>query len=421
MVEKEAAAAPSPQHATVIGNEFNPFDGPQLQDPYPFYARARREQPVFYSPLLKMWYVTRYDDIKAVLQDTTRFSSIDAINVPLEYTEETRRVMKTLFVSERTLVDNDPPAHTRIRRLVGKAFTARMGSMEARVRAIAHRLIDGFAGDGHAEFINQFAFPMPIRVILDMLGAPEDDMFLLKRWSEDWITHLTVQLTPEQQAENMGRLVESQRYWTAVLEERQARPRDDLLSDILRAAQEEGTSVSHLQLVNICSALVLGGHETTTKLLGHCLYRLLSQPEQWRLVLDDPANIPRAFEEALRADSSVQALTRTTTVPVEIGGVTLPKGAKVALLFGSANHDEAYFPDAARFDLRREDSKGHLAFSHGVHFCVGAPLARLEGRVALELLSQRLPGLRLAPNQRMTYLVDPIFRGLEALKVEWNG
>jgi len=108
-------------------------------------------------------------------------------------------------------------------------------------------------------------------------------------------------------------------------------------------------------------------------------------------------------------------------VPVEIGGATLPKGAKVALLFGSANHDEAYFPDAARFDLRREDSKGHLTFSHGVHFCVGAPLARLEGRVALELLSQRLPGLRLAPNQRMTYLVDPIFRGLEALKVEWDG
>jgi cytochrome P450 len=407
--------------ASTLGEAFNPFYGPQLENPYPFYARARREEPVFYSPLLKMWYVTRYDDIVTVLKDPVRFSSAQAVAIPLEYTPETQHAIQTSYLSAASLTNNDPPSHTIVRRMVHKAFTERqVADLEARIRAIAEDLLNQFAGDGHAEFIRQFSFPLPMRVILNVLGAPEDDMAQLKRWADDWITLVAVPLSPQQQAEIIGRLLESQEYWTRLIEERRARPRNDLLSDLVRAWQEEETPVSLAQVISACAILVLAGHETTTNLLGHCLYRLLSLPEQLRLVYEDPANIPRAIEETLRADTSVQALMRSTTEPVELGGVHLPQGAQLALLFASANHDEAYFPDADRFDLRRDDPKGHLAFGHGIHFCIGASLARLEGRIALELLLRRLPGLRLAPNQQLTYVVNPIHRGLKELQIEWD-
>jgi cytochrome P450 len=407
--------------AATLGDAFNPFYGPQLENPYPFYARARREEPVFYSPLLKMWYVTRYDDIVTVLKDPVRFSSAQAVAVPLDYTPETQHAIQTSYLSAASLTNNDPPSHTIVRRMVHRAFTERqVADLEARVRAIAEDLLDQFAADGRAEFIRQFSFPLPMRVILNVLGAPEDDMAKLKRWADDWIALVAVPLSPQQQAEIIGRLLESQEYWTRLIEERQVRPRNDLLSDLVRAWQEEETPVSLAQVVSACAMLVLAGHETTTNLLGHCLYRLLSLPDQLRLVCEDPANIPRAIEETLRADTSVQALMRSTTEPVELGGVHLPQGAQLALLFASANHDEAYFPDADRFDLRRDDPKGHLAFGHGIHFCIGAPLARLEGRIALELLLRRLPGLRLAPNQQLTYVVNPIHRGLKELQIEWD-
>jgi cytochrome P450 len=416
-VTAPAAAGPS----SAIGAEFNPFVGSQLADPYPFYARARREQPVFFSPLLRMWYVTRYDDVLTVLKDPARFSSAQAVNVPLDYTPETREAIRTSFLSVGSLANNDPPSHTRIRRLVNRAFTEqRVADLEGSVRAIAAGLIDRFAARGRAELVEELNFPLPMRVILNMLGAPEDDLPRVKRWSDDWMTILSVELSPERQAEVAGRLLDYQRYWTDLIEERRARPRPDLISDMIKASEEEQPPISLLQLVSTCATLTIAGHETTTKLIGHCLYRLLSLPDQRRLVLEDPANIPRAVEETLRADTSVHALMRTTTEPVELGGVALPAGAQVAVLFASANHDEAYFPDPARFDLRREGEKGHLGFGHGIHFCVGAALARLEVRIALELLIQRLPGLRLAPDHEIAYVVNPVHRGLKELHVAWD-
>jgi len=390
-------------------------------DPYPFYARARREEPVFFSSLVKVWYVTRYDDIMTVLKDPVRFSSAQAISVPIDHTPETRHAIQTSFLSASTLTDLDPPAHTPIRRLVNKAFAERqIADLETRIRGIAADLIDRFAGDGHADFVRQFSFPLPMRVILNVLGAPEGDLSKFKQWSDDWINLISTQLDPDQQAKVVSRLLESQQYWATLIEERKAHPRNDLLSDIVRAVREGEATLTLLQIINICGVLVIAGHETTTNLLGNCLYRLLSLPEQWRLVREDPQNIPKAIEETLRADTSVQALMRTTTEPSELGGVKLPKGVRLALLFASASHDEAYFSDADRFDILRKDPKGHLAFGQGTHFCLGAALARLEGRIALELLIQRLPNLRLTPNQEITYVANPVHRYLKELKIEWS-
>ncbi len=404
-----------------VGAEFSPFHGAQLADPYPFYARARREEPVFYSPMLGMWYVTRYDDIVSVARDPVRFRSSDSVSMPLDYTPETRAAFAESFLSHNSLTNNDPPSHTKVRGLVNKAFTGRrVAGLEGRIRAIARDLIDGFADDGHVELVGRFTFPLPMRVILNVLGAPESDLMTLKQWADDWMVLLLGQLGPDQQEQVVGRLLESERYWVELIEARRAEPADDLVSDLVRACADDPDPVGVPMLVNVCSTLVLAGHETTTNLLGICMYRLLSQPRQWQLVLDDPANAARAVEETLRADSSVQALMRTTTEPVEVGGVELPAGARVALLFASANHDEAYFADAARFDLARETTRGHLAFGHGIHHCVGAALARLESRIAVELLAARLPGLRLSPDFEPRYETNPIHRGLRELHLDWD-
>jgi len=408
---------------SAIGAEFNPFHGEQLADPYPFLSRARREEPVFFSQLLRMWYVTRYDDIVTVLKDPARFSSAAAINVPIDYTKETRRAIEESFLSEHSLTNNDPPSHTLIRGLVNKAFTARrVADLEGRIRAIASDLVDRFAGDGAVELVGAFSFPLPMRVILDVIGAPEEDMPKIIRWLDEWNELLFVQFPPEQQAEMMGHMADYERYWAGLIEARRAEPRLDLLTALVKASEDEDTRVPERQLRNICAQLCIAGRDTTAHMLSTLVWRLLSMPEQWELVRDDPAeNVPRAIEEMVRLDSSVHALMRMTTEPVELGGVQLPKGAWLAVLFASANHDEAHFPDAARFDLQRRSPKGHLAFGQGIHYCVGAPLARAEMRIALDLLIRRLPGLRLAPDQRFDHaMTNPILRGLKELHLRWD-
>lgn len=417
---QDAPAAGCPFSA--VGAEFNPFYGEQLEDPYPFLARARREEPVFYSALLKLWYVTRYDDIVAVIRDPVRFSSSAAINVPIEYTAETRHAIQTSFLSQNSLTNNDPPSHTRIRRMVNKAFTARqVTDLEGRIRVIANDLIDRFAGDGHVELVQQFSFLLPMRVILSVIGAPEEDLPRIARWVDEWTDLLFVQFTPEKQAEVVAHMLEYQQYWADLVEARRSSPRDDLISALIQASHDEDPPVPFSQLLNVCAQLTVAGRETTAHLFSTLVYRLLSLPDQWRLVCEDPANIPKAIEEVLRADTSVHALMRMTTEPVELNGVKLPKGAWLAVQFSSANHDEAYFPDADRFDLQRKSSKGHLAFGQGIHYCVGAPLARTEMRIALGLLIRRLPGLRFAPDQEFTHVMtNPILRGLKELRLEWD-
>ncbi|GIH08473.1 cytochrome P450 [Rhizocola hellebori] len=401
--------------------EFNPFHGAQLAEPYPVYARARREEPVFFSQVLQMWYVTRYDDIVAVTQDPVRFSSADSVDAPQERTAETLQAIKESWLSYSSLTNNDPPSHTAVRRVVTKAFHQRSrAELESRVRAIATGLLEGFAADGRAEFVGQFGLPLPLRVILNLLGAPESDQAELKQWSDDWISLVLDPLSPQQQAHTVTRLQECGRYWSDLIEARRAHPRDDIISDMVAASAQEPEPIPLAQLVNACATLTLAGHETTANLLGNCLRQLLTQPDQWRLVCDDPANIPRAIEETLRADTSVHALMRTTTEPVTLGGIALPRGARLALLFASANHDQTYYPDAARFDLRREQTKAHLAFGHGIHYCLGAALARLEGQVTLELLTSRLPGLRLSAGQELAWIANPIHRGLRQLHIEWD-
>jgi len=405
-----------------IGVTFDPFHGDQLLDPYPVYERARAEEPVFYSEKLKMWYATRYDDIIAITKDPVRFSSAGAIDVPVDHTERTQKAIAASWIAQGSLTNNDPPSHDVIRRLVSRAFSLRrVATVESAVQSVVDKFIDGFERDGRVELVHQFNFPATLQIILDHIGVTAEDPMQLRRWSDDWLGINHLPMSPEEQDATMARLLDCQQYWIDFIEERRARPHADLLSDIIRASDQEDTQIPVLQLVNVCMTLYVAGHTTTTDLLSLCMYHLLSDPEQRRLVLEDGANIPRAVEETLRVDSSVHALMRTTTQEVVVRGVRIPAGERIGLLYASANHDEQRFPGGNRiFDLRHDHSAAHLAFGHGIHFCIGAPLARLVARQAISTLFRRLPNLRIGPEHATAYVVNPIHRGLAELRLEWD-
>ena len=413
---------PSPAYQG-LGLEHTPFQSPQLENPYAFYARARKQEPVFYNPTLGLWYVSRFEDVATVLKDTERFSSAGAHHSQFELPPEVLDILKQgYYPPAPTLVDNDPPSHTRTRRYVSKAFSmSETGLLEPRIRALTDELIDGFVTQGRVDLIERFAYPLPARVILGIVGIPPEDVDRIRQWSEDWAALLFVQMPVERQLACARGMVAYHQYMTEFIEQRRQHPRDDLTSDILRAMKEEDAPpLSTEELVHVLNLVLTAAHLTTTNLIANCLYLLLTHPEQWELVRKEPWRLPAALEETLRYEAPLLGNIRTTTETVGLGGATLPKGARLLVLFASANRDETRFPDADRFDILRPLSGNHFAFGRGTHFCIGAMLARLEGKIALERLIQRLPGLRLVPDQPLAYQPSLVHRGFQRLELTWD-
>jgi cytochrome P450 len=282
-------------------------------------------------------------------------------------------------------------------------------------------LVDAFVQEGQADLMAQFAYQLPRMVIADIVGVPWADIPKFGQWSEEWATYLfTVGLPLEQQLQGARSAVALQNYCEALIEQRRRQPQDDLLSDLVQAQEEDGSSLSLNELVGLIMAFLIAGHLTTSDMIGNALILLLKQPELWQALCRAPKLAPMMIEETLRRDSSVPGLMRTATEDVVFKGVSIAKGSRLFLAFGPANHDEAVFPDPTRFDLERENLHKHVAFGQGVHFCIGAPVARLEGQVALEVLSQRLPNLRFQPGQTVAYRPSLVFRGPEQLHLMWD-
>lgn len=399
---------------------FDPFAPDQLEDPYPFYARARREAPVFHSPRFGMWVVTRYADIAAIQRDTTRFSSAGSLEAG-QLPAPVREVLSAGYTTFASLVQSDPPDHTRVRGVLGKALSpTRVAGMEAAIRRLAGELIDAFVGDGQAELVGQLAFLLPGLVICDLLGVPRADMQQLRRWTDDKGALMTGHDPAPRLVEAAHGFVACQRYFQAHIEARAARPGDDLLT-LLVPESIGGTAPLDMQEA-VCNAmdLLAAGHQTTTDLIGNAIALLIDRPDDLRALRDDPGLLPRAIEEFLRIEAPVRGFFRTTREDVEVAGVVIPKDAKVLLLYGSGNRDEAQFPDPDRLDIRRKDADKHLAFGRGIHFCIGSFLGRLEGAVALELLLRRLPNLRRAEgkaHRRNPYLIN---RGYDEFHIAWD-
>jgi cytochrome P450 len=396
--------------------------GEHLEDPYPYYTWAKEAQPVFFSPDLQMWCVTRYEDVSAILGDPKTFSSTDTIPDLGEPIPEVRAALAG-HRRPRMLLNMDPPDHTALRGMVRQVFSPRrVAAMEPTVRETAATVIDAFAADARADLVAQFAYPLPLTVILRLLGIPEEDMDLLRQWTSDLkMLSLAWRLPAERQVQLARNAVAYQEYVEDLALRRQVEPGEDLVSYLIEAGVKDSDApLSLFQVADQVQGLVFAGHETSANAIGNILHLLLAEPARWRAVCNDPAMIDVAVEEGLRADSAVSGMIRTATRPVTVGGVQLPDGARLFLLFGSANADQRAFPDAGQFRLDRSGQPPHLAFGRGIHYCVGAPLARLEARVALGELTRRLPTLRLDPDAQLRHVPTPLFRGFASLPVCWE-
>jgi cytochrome P450 len=399
---------------------FEPLDPQQLADPYPFYAQARQEQPVFYSPNFDAWVVTRYDDVVSVVQDAKRYTSANAI-APGALPADVQAILAQGYNRVPNLIDTDPPEHSRMRNVIGKAFTTqRIAALEPKIRAIAVELIDGFAREGKADLLKRFAFPLPGLVICDLLGVPHIDLDQLKQWSDDFMSIISLTDSHERLLAAAHGYVGFQRYIVEQLEERSRQPREDLLSVLVPESLGGSAPISLEEAIAMSIAVMASGHETTTHLILNALLLLIQHPEQMQMLRQNPALIPNAIEETLRFESPSRCIFRTTAVDVELGGVALPANSCVIVIWPSANRDERRFTDADRFDSLRPDANRHLGFGKGVHFCIGAALARLEGKIALEELLDRLPSLRLQPNVRLEYWPNLFMRGFQELPLEWD-
>ncbi|MEV7991877.1 cytochrome P450 [Streptomyces sp. NPDC086077] len=379
-----------------------PYSDPAfVADPFPLYRQLREDGPVRRAVIaggVHAWLVTRYEDGLAALSDPRLSSDIrDASD---------RRLMDQLPEFEResmmsSMLRSDPPDHTRLRRLVSKAFTARrVAELRPRIQEIADRLLDEVVPAGRAELVAEFALPLPVTVISELLGVPVDDRYDFQRWTDDMLLRGEQMPDPVVVNEAWRKM---RAYLTHLLDTKRARPEDDLLSALI-SARDEQQRLSEDELISMTFLLLVAGYITTVNLIGGGIAALLAHPDQLELLRGDPGLLPGAIEEFLRYDGPVSpGIARFAREDVEIAGVSVPRGATVLIASAIADRDPARYADPERLDVARRDI-GHLAFGHGIHYCLGAPLARLEGEIAIGAALRRLPDLALAvPPTELTW------------------
>ncbi|HVT68584.1 MAG TPA: cytochrome P450 [Trebonia sp.] len=400
--------------------DFNPMTSPHREDPHLFY-RAARERPVVFSPSIGAYMVTRYADLITVLDDPQTFSSKAALPMIYDNPPEVVAVLRAGGVPETSMVVNeDEPEHVRFRRVFDAGFTgARIRGLLPLMRERATALIDQFTA-GSADLVADYAIPFVQAVIGAAIGFPAEDTERVQAWTDD-VNMLWNMLAPvDDRVAAARRMADYTRYLQALIDDRRANPREDLISDLVHGANGyPGVPDEYVHNI-VRGAARVAGFDTTRDAITATAALMLQTPGVRDRVLADPGRtIPRLTEEALRRDAPHRGLFRITTREVELGGRQLPAGAPLLLLFGSGNRDESVFPHPDEVDLDRPNVRDHLAFGRGLHTCPGAPLARAEIRVALETLVRRLPGLRLADGYQPTYIASYFFRGLESLDVAW--
>jgi len=391
------------------------FAPEMLEDPYPTYHRLRATHPVLRIPRLDAWVVTSYEAVNQALRNP----QLSSDRFPRARKRLESRGLDTLIDTRmRSLIHMDPPDHTRLRSLVNKAFIPKaVSSMEDRIQHLVDGLMDTVQAQGRMEVISDLAYPLPVMVIAEMLGVPPEDRDRFKKWSDDMSMLLggdPAALPEEVVRRAIASREELVDYFRTIAAKRREQPGNDLFSALLQA-EEEGGRLTEDELYSTVVLLLVAGNETTTNLIGNGLLALLRAPDQLQRVWEDPMLVPATVEEMLRYDGPVQLTTRLAKIDMEIHGTTIKQGEWLYLVIGAANRDPAQFPDPDRFDVSRVDNK-HVAFGAGAHFCLGAPLARLEAQVTLRTLRRRCPNLRLEA-EKPVFRSNFNLRGLKALPV----
>jgi cytochrome P450 len=416
MTEELIDAPAPPAGFDLVGQEF-------LDNPRDWFRRARDEAPVFYSPEFRFWGLTRYEDVERALKDWETFSneSIAAVPVPAKFAD----LVPPGFFATGALISQDPPKHTRRRKLINRGFTRpRMASMIEPIEAICNELVDQFIDQGSCDLMGEYCYEVSLRSIVGLMGLPTDDLPLLRQLADDQgavVSDVIKPMPDEERDQRWERIVKARAYLTAVAEQRRDQPGTDLVSTMMTAHDDDGRPVMTAeQTVTHLTELIFAGTDTTANLMAF-LVRLLDQyPEQLAELKADAALWSAAVEEGLRVRSATNGLFRITKRDVEVAGVTIPMGSVVWLGVASAGLDERVFPDPERFDIHRANVGDHISFGKGRHFCIGSPLTRVEAPIGMRLLYERIPDLRVVADQTIEY--DPVLVAVvtKRLMVEWT-
>ncbi len=396
---------------------FDPLDPAFIADPYPFYRELREKAPVFKTPM-GFWLVSRYEDVALVLRDK-RFGKDFEGNMVRRY-GSSRMEEPAIASLARTMLVLDPPDHTRLRGLVTKAFTARrVADMRPRIAKLVDEQLDRVAAQGSMDVIRDLAHRIPVIVICDMLGIPEDQRapFIASSNVSGRILEPVAMTREEFDRANVMTTMAGA-FFEQLCELRRREPQDDLTTELVKA-EEAGDRLTGEELRANIGLLFGAGHETTSNLIGNGLLALHQQPEQWQRIKRDPSLIPNMVEELLRYDSSVQTTGRVTHAEVELGGVTIPAEESVVVLLGSANRDPAQYADPDKLDITRQNVRP-LSFGGGIHHCLGAQLARLETELVFTALVTRMPTLELPEKDRPDWRRSFTLRGLTTLPAVWH-
>lgn len=407
---------------------WSPLDDDYLEDPYPIASALRAEHPVFYAEELGHVVVTRMADIEHVFMNPDVFASTNVQDPIFPLASTAAEVLAAPDFDPVAVMSNRPePDHGRIRVFTRRGFSnRRLASLEDYMRSRATELLDAMIERGSpAEYVQAFAFPLPAEIVFRFIGFPRGDDAMIKSWCGNRKAFSWGKPTAEEQTEIAEGMLEYWRYCRDFVAQRRDERRDDFASELLDAHDADpdpsnGTGISYREVESVVYGISFAGHDPVTALLCNTLRCLLPRRDQWEALCADPSLAAAAVEETLRYESSQVSWRRVTTTDTELGGVQLPAGTKIFLNFAAANHEPEAFPDPDTFDIHREGANRHISFGKGIHFCLGAGLARMEARIALELLSQRLPSLRVVDGQHPVFFPNITFRGPDALHLEWD-
>jgi len=395
--------------------EFNPLQQDFRQNPYPTYRRFREADPVHWSAVFGFWVCTRYDDIVSILRHSKASANPRDWERFDGYVEALGETGPAYNMQSRWMLLKNPPDHTRLRKLVTKAFTPRVvENMRAHIQDIVHGLLDTVHAKRRFDIIQDVAFPLPVIVIAELIGVPPQDREYFKDWTAALARSLDPIITPEITQAADKATEDLIAYFTTLVAERRDSPQNDLLSGLI-AAEEEGDKLDEDELLATAILLFAAGHETTMNLIGNGMLALFRNPDQMAKLKADPSLIKTAVEEFLRYDGSVQITARAALEDIEVGGKTIRKNQQALLLLGAANRDPAHFSDPDRLDITRQENP-HLTFGHGIHHCLGAPLARVETQIAINSMLRRMPDIQPATDQ-LEWRDMLTLRGLKALPV----
>ena len=406
-----------------IDHEFTTFDNNYLTDPYPELERLREQNPVFYSEKLGFLVLTRMEDLIEVFRDHDAYSSANVQDPVFPICDRAAKVLAAEDFNPVAVMSNrQQPDHTRIRKHTREGFSnRRMNSLEPYIRKRSNELIDAMVSNGGpTDFVRSFAHPLPGQTIFRFIGFDESDDDQIMAWTGNRLAFTWGNPSEDEQVEIAGNMLSYWRYCREFVASRRDNRTDDLTSELINAHEANPDELKYREVESIIYGHSFAGHEIVSNFLSNALLCLLPRRDDWSALCADPALISNALEEVLRIESPQTSWRRVTNVDSSIAGVSIPAGTQVFLSLGAANHQPSLFESPTEFNIKRSNARKHISFGHGIHFCLGARMARLEASIAIETLTKRLPDLRLVENRNLEYSANITFRGPKELFVEWD-